>query len=52
MEDLNLVRQTTPVLEKLLHSTFVELPKKSRATKCDNYRIINLMSYMLKMLII
>lgn len=44
----NNVYNTGEIPQSWLKSTFVTLPKKSNAKKCDEYRIISLMSHLLK----
>lgn len=44
----NNIYNTGEVPQSWLKSTFVTLPKKPNAKKCDEYRIISLMSHLLK----
>lgn len=47
----NLIYESGIIPSDWLKSTFVVLPKKHRATKCNEYRTISLMSHVLKLFI-
>lgn len=45
---LNTVYKTGIIPTYRLKSTFITIPKKNKATKCDDYRLISLISHVLK----
>lgn len=47
----NMIYNTGKIPEDWLRSTFVTIPKKSRPKTCSDYRLISLMSHMLKTLL-
>lgn len=44
----NYIYETGNIPEDWLKSTFITLPKKAQASQCDEYRMISLMSHVLK----
>ena len=48
---LNKVHQTGHIPHSWLKSTFIAIPKKTGAADCDDYRMISLMSHVLKVLL-
>ena len=48
---INMIYDTGEIPEDLTKSIFIALPKKSRATECELYRIISLMSHVTKTLL-
>lgn len=44
----NMIYRTGKIPSVWLKSTFVTLPKRSNAARCDDYRVISLMSHVLK----